>query len=79
MRKFFVVAICVLTASAGCHMCDSPYDYCSPVVESYGPGAGSAEGPEYGPDYAANNGNGGPQMAAAGQRMAPQGSQGNMR
>lgn len=58
-------------------MCASPYDYCSPIVESYGPGAGPMDGPE----FAANNG-GGPQLAnaATGPRMAPpQGSQGDMR
>jgi hypothetical protein len=78
MRRFFVIAVCVLSASTGCHMCASPYDYCSPVVENNGPGPG----PEDGPEYATNNGNGGPQMAnaAAGPRLAsPQGSPGDMR
>jgi hypothetical protein len=77
MRRFFFVAVCALAASTGCHMCASPYDYCSPVVESAGPGPGPMDGP----DYAANNGGGGPQMAnaATGPRLAPQGSQGDMR
>jgi len=50
MRRFIAVAVIVFIASAGCHMCASPYDYCSPVVESYdgpeGDGAWSDSGSE---------------------------------
>ena len=79
MRRFFVVAVCLLTGAAGCHMCASPYDYCSPVIENYsGPNAGPTDDPE----YAAHNTSGGQQMAnaASGPRMASQqAAQGDMR
>lgn len=73
MRKLFFAVMCVLAASAGCRQCDSPYDYCSPVVEN-GPapvpgpdGAPYEQGP-YESDYAANRGGPGPQTA---QQMMP--------
>ncbi len=67
MRKFFVLAATVLIASAGCHMCATPYDYCSPVIENhYGPGGPDGSGPDGGESW------GGPDTDMSRRNAPPQ-------
>ena len=72
MRKAFIVAAFVLIASAGCHMGATPYDYCSPVVESYNSPDGGGSWSDSDSDVAHRNM---PQRAASAQQpqQQPQG------
>ncbi len=56
-RKYLIATCLLIAASAGCRICDSPYDYCSPVVDSAYDGASYEGTPhdgmhhEGGPEY----------------------------
>ena len=71
LRKFGVLALLVC-AAVGCRMCDSPYDYCGPVVPNQPhpqtcPTCGNSG---YSGDYAASRGSNGQQSVIANSQAA---------